>query len=162
MHYTQFFRQLREEKKLGQEELAAQAGCHRNTVINVESDRPVKFSTIADLMRTLGYGPDSKELRQIALLWLEAVSGVRFTPEEASSTARKIRTEYRSAVAPEMKALSGAITRRGLKREQIRLLHMAAEHPEILEMLEALSELLARPDAPAAGEHSPDLMVAED
>ena len=74
MHYTQLFRTLRESRGLSHEGLAKKAACHRNTVINVESGRPVKFKTVADLMAMMGYDRNSAELKSIALLWLESVS----------------------------------------------------------------------------------------
>src|SRR3990172_7249498 len=55
MHYTQLFRQLREARELSIDALAGRAKCHRNTVINVEKGRGVKFDTLADLMAKMGY-----------------------------------------------------------------------------------------------------------
>src|SRR5581483_6746854 len=62
MNYTRQFRQLREAKNLSREQLAALAGCHRNTVINIETGRPVKFSTIADLLQKMGHARESPEM----------------------------------------------------------------------------------------------------
>jgi transcriptional regulator with XRE-family HTH domain len=144
MHYTQFFRGLREGNQLGQEELAVRAGRHRNTVTNVESGRPVKFKTIAELMQAMGFGRDSRELRQIALLWLEDVAGVQVSPQQAKTEIGRLRSEYRAAVADDIQALNQAISRQGLSRERIRLLRQAAETPEMLDILRAIQDLLTK------------------
>jgi len=47
MDYMQLFRSLREQRGLTLEQLAKLARLHRNTVVNIESGRPVKFKTIA-------------------------------------------------------------------------------------------------------------------
>jgi len=90
MDYTQLFRKLREEKDLTLEQLAELAGMHRNTVVNIEAGRPVKFKTIAALMGQMGYGANSPELKSMALLWLESVSGIPFSRSETQAAARKL------------------------------------------------------------------------
>ena len=97
MHYTQLFRKLREARGLTLEALAKLARRHRNTVINVESGRPVKFKTIAELMVKMGYGTKSAEMKAIALLWLEAVSGIPFSQPETEAGARKAVAGYQAS-----------------------------------------------------------------
>src|SRR5690606_41157894 len=87
MHYTQLFRNLREAKGLTLEALATRARCHRNTVINVESGRPVKFKTISRLVQKMGYAADSEDMKSVALLWLESASGIRFSQPAVAAQA---------------------------------------------------------------------------
>src|SRR5271155_1002489 len=122
MHYTQLFRTLRVEKGVTIEELARLARCHRNTVANVESGRPVKFKTISRLMIELGYGANSAEMKSLALLWLEAVSGMPFSKPEIARAARKKIGAYRSAARQTARQLNQAVAAAGLSPEHIRLL----------------------------------------
>ncbi|HTB81248.1 MAG TPA: helix-turn-helix transcriptional regulator [Opitutaceae bacterium] len=140
MDYTRQFRQLREAKGISREHLASLARCHRNTVINVETGRPVKFSTIADLLMKMGYAKDSLEMRGMALLWLEKVSGLKFSPADAQKTAEQLRSVYRRTVRATQDELLAVIQNSHLSREQIRLLAFAARHAEVLEILRAVHD----------------------
>lgn len=157
MHYTQLFRTLREAKGLTLEQLAHLARRHRNTVVNVESGRPVKFKTIAGLMLKMGYSAGSPEMRSIALLWLESISGLPFSHSETETSARKAIASYRSSARQAAKRLDEAIARAGFTVEQINLLLFVVRRPEVLTMLEVASDL-------AAGMRSdrPELKVAEE
>jgi len=159
MHYTQLFRSLREAKGLTLEGLAELAGCHRNTVTNVESGRPVKFKTMADLMGKMGYTPESSETKSIALLWLEAVSGIPFSQPRTKAAARKAVSGYRKSLQDSARQLEAEIVSRGLPARQVDLLIYAIRHPEMLAILENVRDLVATlhaaPDIPA-------LKVAED
>jgi len=143
MHYTQLFRSLREAKDLTIEELAELADCHRNTVTNVESGRPVKFKTIADLMGKMGYAADSSETRSIALLWLEAVSGIPFSQPRTEAAALKAVSGYRRTLKDSARQLEAEVIRRRLPARQIDLLTYAIRHPEMLSILENVRDLVA-------------------
>jgi transcriptional regulator with XRE-family HTH domain len=159
MHYTQLFRKLREAKGLTLEALAGLAHRHRNTVINVESGRPVKFKTIAELMVRMGYGAKSAEMKGIALLWLEAVSGIPFSQPEIEAGARKAVAGYQAGARQAARQLDEAVARAGLEVGQIELLAFAARNPGVLAILRDLRALAI--DL-AAGERMAEREVAED
>ena len=161
MHYTQLFRSLREAKGLTLEGLAKQARCHRNTVINVESGRPVKFKTIADLMGKMGYPALSDELKSLALLWLEATSGIPFSRKETEASARKTITTYRSTARQAARLLETEAIRANLTVKQINLLVFALRHPETLAILENIRDLVTVVAHEQAAD-GPQLKVAED
>jgi transcriptional regulator with XRE-family HTH domain len=145
MHYTQLFRTLRESKGLSHEGLARKAACHRNTVINVEGGRPVKFKTIAELMAVLGYGSDSTELKSIALLWLESISGVNLTSEQSATAARESITRYRAAEQDAAQLLADTAIAKHLSVDQIQALLFATNRPEIINILENIRDLVGEP-----------------
>lgn len=160
MDHTRRFRELREERGLSREQLAALGGCHRNTVINIETGRPVKFRTIADLLQRMGYGEGSEEMKQLALLWLEGITGVKLSVGDAHRTADRLRSSYRRSVRTSQAGLNQVIESEGLSREEIDLLSFAARHPEVLSVIRTIRELLAH----SAGIGPPDeahLKVAE-
>lgn len=159
MDYTQLFRSLREAKGLTLEGLAELAGCHRNTVTNVESGRPVKFKTIAELMEKMGYPSDSTELKSVALLWLEAVSGVPFSQPRTEAAAVKAVSGYRRSLRDAARQLESEIVRRSLPARHIDLLLYAVRHPEMLAILENVRDLVA---SLHASEDPPSLAAAED
>jgi len=161
MHYTQMFRTLREAKGLTLEVLAELAHCHRNTVINVESGRPVKFKTIADLMGKMGYAPLSNELKSLALLWLEATSGIPFSRNNTEISARKTITAYRSTARQAARLLETEAIRANLTVEQINLLVFALRHPETLAILENIRDLVTVVAHEQVAD-GPQLKVAED
>jgi len=161
MHYTQLFRSLREAKGLTLEGLAELAHCHRNTVINVESGRPVKFKTIADLMDQMGYARTSAELKSLALLWLEAVSGIPFSRKATEASARKIITSYRTSARQAARRLEEEALRANLTTEQIGLLVFALRRPEILSILDNIRDLVVTAEAESLPD-TPQLKVAED
>lgn len=141
MGYTEQFKAFREARGLTREALAAHAGCHRNTVLNVESGRPVKFSTVVLLMQSMGYSPDSAETKQLAVLWLEAVTGVHLSVGEARAATRDRAGTLRrlGAVAQQ---LQSEVARHRLSRDDIELLAFAARHRKVLNALRAIRELL--------------------
>jgi transcriptional regulator with XRE-family HTH domain len=159
MHYTQLFRKLREAKGLTLEALAKLARRHRNTVINVESGRPVKFKTIAELMMKMGYGAKSPELKAVALLWLEAVSGIPFSQPEIEAGARKAVSGYQASARQAARQLDEAVTRASLDVGQIELLGFAARNPGVLAILQNIRALAT--DL-AVGERIQEREVAED
>lgn len=159
MDYTRFFRNLREAKGLTIEELARRARRHRNTVVNVESGRPVKFRTIAELMLKMGYGPNSPETKGIALLWLESVSGIPFSQPETEAAARKAVSGYRAAARQAARRLDEAMVQAGLDAAQIELLTAAVRQPAFLSVLDSLRQLA---EDLASGSRTADLKVAED
>jgi DNA-binding XRE family transcriptional regulator len=159
MHYTQLFRSLRETNGLTHHSLAKMAGCHCNTVINVESGRPVKFKTIAELMGKMGYNHDSTELKSIALLWLETVSGVNLTSEKDSSEARRRIAQYRATEQEAAQMLTDTVIAGRLTTSQIHTLLFAASRPEIINLLENICEVLTTPRT--LQRHEEPLQVAE-
>ena len=161
MNYTRQFRQLREAKNLSREQLASLAGCHRNTVINVETGRPVKFRTVAELLQKMGYARDSAEMRGMALLWLEGVSGIKFSSAEAQKAAEQMRAIYRRSVRASQEELAAVIQDSQLSREQIGLLAFAARQPAVIEILRAVRDFSE--SGTAAGEPAEnELKAAED
>jgi transcriptional regulator with XRE-family HTH domain len=140
--YREFFRNLRKARGFTHETLAERAGCHRNTVLNVERRRPVKFRTIIELMAAMGFDQRSDEVRRMALLWLESVSGIGLTLDEMRDEAKGLQVEYREAVRGANKELEAVLAKRKLSEEQIRLLVFAAGHPEILETIRHIRDLL--------------------
>jgi transcriptional regulator with XRE-family HTH domain len=159
MHYTQLFRSLREAKGLTLEGLAELAGCHRNTVTNVESGRPVKFKTISDLMEKMGYTAQSTELKSIALLWLEAVSGIPFSQPRTEAVALKAVSGYRRSLRDAASQLQAEVVSKSLPAHQIDLLLFAIRHPEVLSILENVRDLVV---TLGAAPEAAELKVAED
>lgn len=160
MNYTQLFRTLREAKGLTHDGLARLVGCHRNTVINVESGRPVKFKTIAELMMKMGYDSDSPEMKSIALLWLEAISGINLTLDRSTAEARKKIAKYRATEKEAAQTLADAVVAEHLSVEQIRTLLFAAGRPDVITILEGVRDLVQVP-APPEAEDVPTLQIAE-
>ena len=159
MHYTQLFRQLRVARDLSHEMLAQRAGCHRNTVINVERGRRVKIDTLARLMEKMGYASDSAEFHALALLWLEAGTGVPFSrPETAAGARRHIATLRRDSEQNSRK-LTEAVADAGLTSDQILLLVYAARQPDVLAIIGIMRKLV---EAGSGAEAAPQLQVAED
>lgn len=166
MHYTQLFRTLRETKGLTHEGLARKAACHRNTVINVESGRPVKFKTIAELMSVMGYGSESAELKSVALLWLESISGVNLTSDQSTEEARQKIDRYRATEQEAAQLLADSVIAGHLSVDQIRALLFASERPQVLAIIDSIQGLVGtkvpRPSAArSAEEMEPHFQVAE-
>lgn len=159
MHYTQLFRSLREARGLTLEGLAELAGCHRNTITNLESGRPVKFKTIAELMGKMGYTDQSAEMKSIGLLWLESVSGIPFSHPRTEAGALKSISTYRKSLRDSARRLEAEVLKSGLPASRIDLLIFALRHPEMLSILENVRDLLVTLNA---GEDLPELKVAED
>lgn len=144
MRYTQYFRSLREAKGFSHEGLARKAGLHRNTVINIESGRSVRFGTIAKLIGAMGYDEKSPELSLMALLWVESVSGIRFATGGNLEKAKKKAAEL---FEPEQQAanfLAKAAVNHNLTLKQIKMLTEACIKPEVMAILENISNI--RPD----------------
>ncbi len=163
MHYTQLFRNLREAKGLTLDSLATQARCHRNTVINVESGRPVKFKTISRLVEKMGYPADSADMKSIALLWLEAASGIRFSQPTVTAEAIDTINRHQADVTHAAAELRAAALDAHLTPEQINLLIFALRHPEVLNILGSIQTLTNRLGAyPLADDDDDQRLVAED
>ncbi|MCC5789762.1 MAG: helix-turn-helix domain-containing protein [Opitutales bacterium] len=139
MDYTEFFRQLRIQKGFTHDTLANLAGVHRNTVINLEQNRQVKFKTVALLLKVMGYDQDSPEIRRIALLWLEGVSGIHFTLQEVIREKKKMDREYRKSKKSTIDLLNTTISERNLTEEKLKLLLNAVENPEIMDVLKNIN-----------------------
>lgn len=160
MDYRQLFRSLREARNLTLEQLAATAGVHRNTVVNIESGRPVKFKTIATLMQKMGYATTSTEMKSIALLWIESVSGIPLSHSKTGTSAKKAITTFRSPARHAARSLENAVLAASLSPKQIELLAFAARHPDVLAILESVRNLVA--DLPAATPRASFREAAED
>lgn len=143
MDYTQLFRGLREAKGITLEQLARLTRVHRNTIFNLESGRPVKFKTVARLMRKMGYADSSAEMKSLALLWLEAVSGLPFSRTDAEIAARKTIVGYRAGARASARSLSQAVADANLTPEQIGILTYAAEHPDVIAIIESVRDYAA-------------------
>jgi transcriptional regulator with XRE-family HTH domain len=157
MQYTQLFRRLREQKNLSHEALAKLARCHRNTVLNVESGRQVKFKTIARLMAKMGYPTDSPEMASLALLWLESVSGVDLADPATLGPVRQKLAVYDRTAGQAVRQLMETIRRAKLDERKVRLLTFAALRPEMLAIIGSLQDLLLTTEAGGS-----ELKVAED
>lgn len=142
MQYAQLFRRLREQKGLSHEALARLARCHRNTVVNVETGRPVKFKTIAGLVGKMGYATNSPELASLALLWLESVSGVDLADPATLGPARQKLAVYNRTAEQAVQHLTETIRRGRLNEREIRLLAYAAGRPEMLAIIGSIKDLL--------------------
>jgi DNA-binding XRE family transcriptional regulator len=161
MNYTQLFRTLREAKALTHDGLAKLASCHRNTVINVESGRPVKFKTIAELMLKMGYDANSSEMKSVALLWLESISGINLTNEQSTNEARERIEQYRATEREAAQLLVDAVIANHLTVDQIRTLLFAAGRPEIIAILENIRQVLTAAEMAPVVQTAPPMHVAE-
>ena len=157
MQYTQLFRRLREQKGLSHEVLARLARCHRNTVLNVESGRQVKFKTLAGLMGKMGYATNSLEMASLALLWLESVSGLDLADPATLGPVRQKLAGYDRTAGQAVQHLVEVIRRAKLNEREIRLLTYAAQHSEMLAIIESIQDLIQTTAAEPA-----ELKVAED
>ena len=161
MNYTQLFRTLREAKALTHDGLAKLASCHRNTVINVESGRPVKFKTIAELMLKMGYDSGSSEMKSVALLWLESISGINLTHDQSTSEARERIEQYRATEREAAQLLVDAVISSHLSVEQIRTLLFAASRPEIISIIENVRQVVTEAEMMPIVQTAPPMQVAE-
>ncbi len=162
MNYTQLFRTLREAKSLTHDGLARLASCHRNTVINVESGRPVKFKTIAELMLKMGYDSGSSEMKSVALLWLESISGINLTHEQSTSEARQRIDQYRATEREAAQLLVDAVISSHLSVQQIRTLLFAASRPEIIAIVENVRQVVTNAEMLPAVQTAPPMQVAQE
>lgn len=151
------FRSLREQKGLTHDALARLARCHRNTVINVESGRRVKFKTIAGLLKRMGYAADSPEMTGVALLWLQSVSGLALADPATLGKARRTIAGYAQMKQQAVSSLLEAIQAAGLAEREVRLLEFAAQRPGILEIVATVRDLLL-----ADPVEEKEFLVAED
>lgn len=157
MQYTQLFRRLREQKGLSHEALAKLGRVHRNTVLNVESGRQVKFKTVAKLMAKMGYASDSSEMASVALLWLESVSGVDLADPAILGPARKKLAAYDRSLGHAARQLLDAVRQARLDERRIRLLAYVVRRPELFAIIQSIRDLTENP-APSVTE----LKVAEE
>ena len=137
MSYARQFKAFREGRGLTREQLAARAGCHRNTVINVESGRPVKFETILELMGKLGYANHSAEVKLLALMWLESVTGVNVSRKEVDHLSGGTK-DQRAA----LRELEASVVAAALTPEDVALLRWAAQRAPALKILRSIRELM--------------------
>jgi hypothetical protein len=106
----------------------------------------------------MGYGQDSTELKSIALLWLESVSGVNLTSEQSTEDARNKIARYRATEQEAAQMLANTVIASHLSVDQIHTLLFASGRPEIISVLENIRDLVGTPK-PQADE--PLLEVAE-
>lgn len=158
MHYSQLFRQLREQNGLSHEALAKMARCHRNTITYLEGGRrTVKFPTLAKLMSKMGYASDSMEMASMALLWLESVSGVDLMDPSALGSVRTKVVTYDRSTTHAARELMEAVKRSRVSERNLRLLAFAAQRPELLAIIQSIHDLLQVTTADA-----PTMKAAED
>ena len=157
MQYAQLFRKLREQKGFSHEALAKLARCHRNTVLNVESGRQVKFKTIARMMDKMGYASNSPEMASLALLWVESVSGLDLADPAKIGPARQKIAAYSRSTSQAAQHLMETVRRTKLSEREIRLLSFAAQHSEMLAIIDSIRDLVQTPAAGPA-----ELKAAED
>jgi transcriptional regulator with XRE-family HTH domain len=157
MQFAQLFRKLREQKGLSHEALAKLARCHRNTVLNVESGRQVKFKTIARMMDKMGYATNSPEMASLALLWVESISGLDLADPAKLGPARKKIATYSRSASQAAQQLMETVHRTKLGEREIRLLSFAAQHSELLAIIDSIQALVQTPAAGPA-----ELKAAED
>ncbi len=150
MQHARLFRKLREQRGLTLDALAALSRRHRNTIINLEGGRPVKFATIALLMEKMGFVADSPEMAGMALLWVESVSGVALSAPEKLSEARQKLTGYRREAQRLAAQLTETIRRSSLDEREIRLLDFAARNPEVIKIIGTVHDLLQAAEADPA------------
>jgi transcriptional regulator with XRE-family HTH domain len=132
MEYAAKFTAFREARKLSQNGLAALAGCHRNTVVNVERGRAVKFATIAGLMEKMGYSKQSGETRKLALLWFQATTGIGVRLDETGIidlSRKRSPAVLRAELAARLKRMDQA---------DIEIVHFAVANREIMNALKAI------------------------
>jgi hypothetical protein len=130
-------------------------------VINVESGRPVKFRTVAELMEKMGYDAESSEMKSIALLWLESISGINLTLDRSTAEARKKIAKYRATEKEAAQMLADAVVADHLSVEQIQTLVFASSRPDVITILEGIRDLVRRDEPHPASEDVPALQVAE-
>ncbi|WP_438480949.1 helix-turn-helix domain-containing protein [Oleiharenicola lentus] len=156
MQHARLFRQLREQRGLTLDALATLARRHRNTIINLENGRPVKFPTIARLMEKMGHPANSPEMAHMALLWVESISGLDLSMPDKGDEAPALAT-YQRSTQKSVAGLTKAIRRAGLDEREIRLLEFAASRPAVLGIIDSVLTLLQN-----AEQDSPALKAAED
>jgi hypothetical protein len=117
----------------------------------------VKLKTISDLMAKMGYPAGSPEMMSMALLWLEATSGVTFSRPETEAAAQKAIANYGSGTRQAARRLHEAVTRAHLTTKEIDLLVFAARDPNVMTILDAVREYRL-----ASSGDTPHLRVAED
>ncbi len=140
MTYQQKLRDLRGASTRAR--LARESELNYTTLIKAESaERRVKFTTVAEIVRALGYPDDSVEMREVALLWLESVSGIRFGADDATQAIRHIvqREEVKNGTL--LDALREEICRIGLTQTEIKLLTWAVSHQPAIEILSHARQL---------------------
>lgn len=146
---------------MSHESLARKATCHRNTVINVEGGRPVRFKTIAELMAVMGYGSDSTELKSIALLWLESISGVNLTTEQSTADARRSIAHHRATEQEAAQLLADTVIAEHLSVGQIHALLFASGRPEIITILESIRSLVSEAKHSVDEENTPQVAAGK-
>ena len=137
MTYTELFCQWRQQSGLSQDELARKAGCHRNTVINLEDGCVLRFNTLTNLVRAMGR--TEQEIHVIAMLWFEDMTGLSlahagpaFREYEKVSGPRKrlletLNKSARKMTLTELKAITHAS-----QRKEVLMILRSIHNPESL------------------------------
>ena len=147
MKYYRLFHRMREESGLSIDALATLAHCHRNTVLNVEKGRPVKFKTIANLMNKLGFAAHSPEMASMALLWIENMSGVALSSPPELKGTRQHLGELNARDEDACQQLLESIRSSGLIEEELKLLAAAAADRQVMQILASVQALGRRQPA---------------
>lgn len=145
MTYQQKLRALRGDRSRA--ELSAASGINQSTLTKAETDgRTVKFKTVAEIVRALGHRDDSPAMREIALLWLQSVTGIHFSSDDAYTAAQELIEHQKVTLGDLLDALSNVIAERGLSPSEIQLLSWAAARPPALEILSYARQLEKYPE----------------
>jgi len=106
-----------------------------------------------------GYDAESSEMKSIALLWLESISGINLTLDRSTAEARKKIAKYRATEKEAAQMLADAVVAEHLSVEQIKTLLFASSRQDVITILEGIRDLV-RPEVPES-EDVPTLQVAE-
>lgn len=137
MTFPEYFRQLREESGQSYDSLANLAGIHRNTIINLEQNRSVKFKTVALLLQIMGHDENSEVTRRAALLWLEGVSGIHFSLKEVIREKKKMDRDYRKSKKSSIDILTTSISEKNLSEAEVGFLLATVENEELMNILKS-------------------------
>lgn len=132
MHYTSYFKTLREETDLTMDGLARKAGLHRNTIINIETGRSVKFQTIAKVLDVMGIKAGTVKYRIMAVLWASDVCKVDLSAANKDKALTKEMGRISSDEAKALSELGEAISNSDLSAPQIKALARVAKKQETL------------------------------
>jgi transcriptional regulator with XRE-family HTH domain len=130
MNYQSFFKELRTQNGLSHAQVAEKTGCHRNTVINVERGRPVRFATISKMMASMG--ATEEQTKTMAMLWVGGTAHLEVTGEsEAWASASQ---PMKTAWANLKKHLDA------MDSDQLETMGWVAASPSLLKALKIIKE----------------------
>jgi transcriptional regulator with XRE-family HTH domain len=136
MKLGEYIKLLRNEARLGQEDIADKAKVHRNTLTNLEKGEGIRFDNLRKILNVLEL--DEKQWSRAASLWVREELGeadfARFAIPEA---ARDLIVREQEDLSDDARRLSQKLV--GVD-EQTRLeIIRAVDHPEIVECIRILN-----------------------